>query len=184
MSLNITGKNEGLSVGGHAYHAVIIALILLGIFGNTCYLFVIVRVREMRTITNYYLLNLSVADTIFLSSELVYIVFAYGGFTVNDTLMCFISFTSVFVTTEESCIMITVISVERYLAICHPLKSHAINTIRRCAKSILVSWIVSVVLASPAVVACIKTPKDTEPSAIQAICYIFLRWLERLERQL
>ncbi|XP_070537470.1 tachykinin-like peptides receptor 86C [Ptychodera flava] len=106
------------------------------------------RVKEMRTITNYYLLSLNIADTQFLFLHLLEVFFRRSDL-FGSRVHCWLTNVPVVITEEESCMMVAIISVERYLAICHPLKAHVINTTSRCLKIILLSWIVSVCLASP-----------------------------------
>ena len=52
-------------------------IILVGIFSNSGFLFSIARVRDMRTITNFYLANLAGADLLFAISTAVKVIYPY-----------------------------------------------------------------------------------------------------------
>ncbi|XP_070537522.1 growth hormone secretagogue receptor type 1-like [Ptychodera flava] len=77
---------------------------------------------------------------------------SYGGVAHSNN--CLLEMVPIILSGEESCIMITVISVERYLAICHPLRYHMINTNNRCFKTVVLSWIVSLFVSSLAFLVC------------------------------
>ena len=52
-------------------------------------------------------------------------------------------------TSYASVLTITAFTVERYIAICHPLKAHKIATFSRCIKIIISIWLISLVCALP-----------------------------------
>ena len=52
-------------------------------------------------------------------------------------------------TSYASVLTITAFTVERYIAICHPLKAHKIATYSRCIKIIISIWLISLVCALP-----------------------------------
>ena len=52
-------------------------------------------------------------------------------------------------TSYASVITITAFTIERYIAICFPLKSHKMTDLRRSAKIIIVIWVFSAICALP-----------------------------------
>lgn len=52
-------------------------------------------------------------------------------------------------TSYASVLTITAFTVERYVAICHPLKAHKFANLSRCIKIIITIWIISLVCALP-----------------------------------
>lgn len=128
-------------------------LFLVGVVGNVMTILVVSKYRDMRTTTNLYLSSMAVSDLlIFLCMPPdLYRMWRYRPWRFGDTLCKLFQFVS------ESCtystiLNITALSVERYLAICFPLRAKALVTKRRVRVLILLLWIVSLLSAGPVLV--------------------------------
>ncbi|XP_071807929.1 orexin receptor type 2-like [Asterias amurensis] len=136
------------------YEYLIIAIyglvFLLAIIGNTLVCIAVLRNEHMRTVTNYYIVNLAVADILVSLVCLPVTVVVdvsetwfFGG--VLCLIIPYIQNTSVCV----SVFTLTMIAVDRFLAICYPLKFQ--SSARRTIISVIVIWCVSlaITLANP-----------------------------------
>lgn len=128
------------------------AVCAIGLCGNALVIYVILRYAKMKTVTNIYILNLAVADVLFMlglpfiAIQLALVHWPFGGALcrVVMTLDSLNQFTSIF------CLM--VMSIDRYLAVVHPIKSTKWRK-PRIAKAInLAVWVVSLIVNLPIVI--------------------------------
>ncbi|XP_072043088.1 growth hormone secretagogue receptor type 1-like [Amphiura filiformis] len=129
-------------------------ILAFGLLGNLSFLFTLARVKNMRTITNVYLTNLSIADLFFI----VFIGLRYIWTIANSPYVltnpfkqnagCILMDGVVFITYFASNGVVNLVSYERYLAICHPLKHKYFNSKKRTAKMIFITWVVAFALAA------------------------------------
>ncbi|XP_038055007.1 allatostatin-A receptor-like [Patiria miniata] len=128
-------------------------LMFFGIIGNLAFLLMLYRVPKMRSLTNFYLANLAVSDIAFL-------VFAIGtkiynfcissvnfSPTYNGVFECLLHQLVVDVSYFASLFVISLVSLEKYYAICKPMRHRVISSWDRTVKLIACSWVVSVLIA-------------------------------------
>ncbi|NXF04781.1 NMUR1 protein, partial [Smithornis capensis] len=126
-------------------------IFLVGAVGNTLTCIVIFRHRFMRTPTNYYLFSLAVSDLLVLLlgmplelydlwSNYPFLLGASGCYfkTLLFEAVCFASILNV-----------TALSVERYIAVVHPLKAKYVVTRNHAKKVIVTIWVLSVICSIP-----------------------------------
>ncbi|XP_063903995.1 cholecystokinin receptor [Zophobas morio] len=125
-------------------------IFMLAVVGNTLVILTLVKNQRMRTITNLFLLNLAVSDLLLgvlcipftlIGTLLRHFVFG----EVMCKLLPFLQACSVSVGVWT----LVAISVERYYAICHPLRSLRWQTISHAYKLIVGIWIGSFVCMAP-----------------------------------
>ncbi|XP_066049833.1 growth hormone secretagogue receptor type 1 isoform X1 [Chamaea fasciata] len=127
-----------------------VLLFVIGIIGNLMTMLVVSRFRDMRTTTNFYLSSMAFSDLlIFLCMPLdLFRLWQYRPWNFGDLLCKLFQFIS------ESCtystiLNITALSVERYVAICFPLRAKVIITKGKVKLVILFLWAVSFLSAGP-----------------------------------
>lgn len=126
-------------------------ILVTGVFGNICTCIVIARNRYMRTATNYYLFSLSVSDLLLLLLGLPQDAFALWRkrpYLFGETF-CIIRGLTSETSTNASVLTITAFTIERYLAICHPLRAHTMSKLSRVIRLIVVIWFCALVCALP-----------------------------------
>ncbi|KAM6457784.1 thyrotropin-releasing hormone receptor isoform 1-T2 [Liasis olivaceus] len=144
------GQNEtellpNLEVVTTEYQVVTIFLVLLicglGIVGNIMVVLVVLRTKHMRTPTNCYLVSLAVADLMVLvAAGLPNITESIYGFWVYGYIGCLcITYLQYLGINASSC-SITAFTIERYIAICHPIKAQFLCTFSRAKKIIIFVW--------------------------------------------
>lgn len=124
---------------------------LTGLLGNALVVLVIVSNRSMRSTTNILIINLAVAD-------LLFVVFCVP-FTAIDYMMemwpfgdiwCKIVQYSIVVTSNASIYTLVLMSLDRFLAVVYPIASRAWRTERNTSRACTVMWIVILTAALPA----------------------------------
>lgn len=125
-------------------------IFLLSVLGNSLIIIVLVRNRRMRTVTNLFLLSLSVSD---LMVALVCIPFTLIPNLMRDfvfgTVICKLVMYFMGVSVSVSTFNLVAISLERYSAICNPLTSRTWQTKSHAAKVITATWVASFILMLP-----------------------------------
>ncbi|KAG7475583.1 thyrotropin-releasing hormone receptor-like [Solea senegalensis] len=113
----------------------------VGIVGNVMVILVVLTTKHMRTPTNCYLVSLAVADLMVLTAAgLPNITDALHGQWVYGYAGCLgITYLQYLGINASSC-SITAFTVERYIAICHPIKAQFLCTLSRAKKIILLVW--------------------------------------------
>lgn len=103
----------------------------------------------MRTSTNFFLLNLAIAD-LCVGIFCVYqnLSLYLGNWTFGDILCRMYHFIHALSYTASVCILV-VISIERYLALVHPLWARRVLTKYKLRISIILVWILSVFCCLP-----------------------------------
>ncbi|XP_075715722.1 olfactory receptor 11L1-like [Rhinoderma darwinii] len=95
----------------------------------------------------FFITQLSLCD-ILLTTDIVPTLLStvlYGGSTMTLT-GCIIQF-SFFVTSESSeCLLLSVMSYDRYLAICNPLRYNSIMNLKFCVMSVNIIWLVGFIV--------------------------------------
>uniref|UniRef100_A0A8C6U6Q2 Somatostatin receptor 5 n=1 Tax=Neogobius melanostomus TaxID=47308 RepID=A0A8C6U6Q2_9GOBI len=102
---------------------IFIIIFIVGLLGNTLVIYVVVRYTKMKTVTNLYILNLALADELYIlcipfqCTQNVLSYWPYGEF------LCKMYMTADIMSQFTSTFCLTVMSIDRYLAVVHPMKS-------------------------------------------------------------
>ncbi|KAM9308904.1 thyrotropin-releasing hormone receptor [Gastrophryne carolinensis] len=130
---------------GMEYQVVTIFLVVvicgLGIVGNIMVVLVVLRTKHMRTPTNCYLVSLAIADLMVLVAaglpnitDSIYSSWVYGY--MGCLCITYLQYLGI---NASSC-SITAFTIERYLAICHPIKAQFLCTMSRAKKITVFVW--------------------------------------------
>ncbi|XP_053181687.1 adrenoceptor alpha 1Aa [Scomber japonicus] len=129
----------GLMLGG---------FIMFGVVGNILVILSVVCHRHLRTVTNYLIVNLAVADLLLSSTVLPFSAileildrWVFGRVFCNvwaavDVLCC-----------TASIMSLCVISVDRYIGVSYPLRYPAIMTKRRALLAVMLLWVLSIIIS-------------------------------------
>ncbi|XP_012145303.1 tachykinin-like peptides receptor 86C [Megachile rotundata] len=124
------------------------AMLLVATGGNIIVIWIVLAHRRMRTVTNYFLVNLSIAD---LMMSLLNCAFNFIFLLNSDwpfgVVYCTINNFVAHVTVASSVLTLVVISFDRYMAIMRPLK-HRMSR-KRTVIIVFLIWTISSVLALP-----------------------------------
>ncbi|KAK7867072.1 hypothetical protein R5R35_004010 [Gryllus longicercus] len=122
---------------------------VVGLLGNSLVIYVVLRFSKMQTVTNMYIVNLAVADECFL----VGIPFLLATMSMQlwpfGNLMCKAYMTSTSINQFTSSIFLTIMSADRYVAVCHPIASPRIRTPLVSKVVSLTAWTASALLMVP-----------------------------------
>ncbi|XP_056418140.1 neuropeptide Y receptor type 2 isoform X2 [Hyla sarda] len=124
------------------------SIILLGVIGNTLVIYVVIKFKAMRTVTNYFIVNLAVSDlmvnTLCLPFTLVYTLLDEWKF---GTVLCHLVTYAQGLAVQVSTVTLMVIALDRHRCIVYHLESKISTNI--CFVIIGITWSCSAVLASP-----------------------------------
>ncbi|KAK9962941.1 hypothetical protein ABG768_006176 [Culter alburnus] len=160
FALNLSGLINGTDApvsGPVTWRTAMITLItvplsIITIIGNVLVM-ISFRVNPLlRTVSNYFLLSLAVADVILgaISMNLYTTYILIGQWTLGN-LACDVWLAVDYVASNASVMNLLAISVDRYLSVMRPLTYRATRTPRRAAVLITLAWTVSFVLWAPAI---------------------------------
>lgn len=122
---------------------------LVGICGNSLVIYVVLRYSKMQTVTNMYIFNLALADEMFLVGLpflIATVIFKYWPF---GKIICKVYMTTTSINQFTSSLLLTVMSADRYVAVCHPISSPRYRTPFIAKFICLTVWTVSALLMVP-----------------------------------
>ncbi|GLV43048.1 RYamide receptor [Carabus blaptoides fortunei] len=123
---------------------------ILGLIGNSLIVITTYRYRRMQSATNVLLASLASADLLLILFCIPIKAAKLFSFTwTMGILLCKYVYYMQTVSTICSVLTLTSISIERYYAIVHPMKAKYICTISHARRIILVTWVLSFILAVP-----------------------------------
>ncbi|XP_075994930.1 somatostatin receptor type 5-like isoform X2 [Genypterus blacodes] len=126
-----------------------ITVFVVGLLGNSLSIFVVARYAKMKTVTNIYILNLALADELyilgipFLGTQSVLSYWPYGEF------LCKVYMTADTMSQFTSTFCLTVMSIDRYLAVVQPIRSGKWRRPQRAKVCNAMVWVVSFLVALP-----------------------------------
>lgn len=158
-----TETTDGLELacGMSGHHEIIFTLVpivygcifVIGIVGNSMVVAVIYCYMKLKTVANIFVLNLAVSDLTFLITLPMWATYTatgyswpFGGFLCKASagLVIFNIYTSIF--------FLTALSLDRYLAIVHPMRSRRFRTVVYARLTCVVIWLFAFVLSVPTAV--------------------------------
>ncbi|XP_068183433.1 muscarinic acetylcholine receptor M3 [Antennarius striatus] len=143
--------------GHHVWQVVLIVLLtsmlsLVTIIGNMLVVVSFKVNRQLKTVNNYFLLSLAVADLIIgVISMNLYTTYLVMGYWAMGNWACDMWLTIDYVASNASVMNLLVISFDRYFSITRPLTYRAKRTTKRAGLMIGLAWFVSLVLWAPAI---------------------------------
>ncbi|KAM8823693.1 delta-type opioid receptor-like isoform 1-T1 [Spinachia spinachia] len=159
---------EGMSPIIPIITAVYSLVFVVGLLGNCLVMYVIVRYTKMKTATNIYIFNLALADALvtttmpFQSTDYLLNTWPFGEVVckVFISIDYYNMFTSIFT--------LTMMSVDRYVAVCHPVKALDFRTPIKAKMINVCIWILSSAAGIPAfVLGGTQTKSDITECALQ-----------------
>ncbi|XP_060085841.1 G-protein coupled receptor 54-like [Ylistrum balloti] len=150
--VNATGSTNTTDVGTEfsvLLPALWSVLIVIGTVGNGLVIYTVGKNGEM-TATNCYVLNLAVADLLFLMIVVPFTTtgFATKGWIFGDAI-CKIYIYMIYVTMHATCLTLTAMTVDRYHAIVHPVSSMNWRSRRASTIVSIVVWAISLLISIP-----------------------------------
>ncbi|XP_049426353.1 cholecystokinin receptor-like isoform X2 [Epinephelus fuscoguttatus] len=125
-------------------------IFLLSVFGNLLIIVVLMLNKRMRTVTNSFLLSLAVSDLMMAIFCMPFTLipniledFIFGA-AMCKTVSYFMG-----ISVSISTFSLVAIAIERYSAICNPLKSRAWQTRSHAYRVIAATWMVSLLIMVP-----------------------------------
>ncbi|XP_040569315.1 neuropeptides capa receptor [Lepeophtheirus salmonis] len=150
-----------------------ICMFITGILGNILVIYVIFYHKNLRSPTNAFLVSLAVSDIslLFVGLPNDLHIFWQQYPWLFGTSVCKIRAMVSEMTSNSSVLTIVAFTIERYIAICHPLQSYKISSLSRSNKLITYIWIVSILASIPYAyftqIHYMKNPHSNQPRGIE-----------------
>ena len=126
---------------------------VIGVLGNSAFLILLLAVPSLQSSVTALISNLAVTDILFLVITQIWAILDYIttkvalDFPVNSYASCFTCAASVTIPYYVSLGFVTLIAVERYLAICTPLRHMMMKGRKRTARLIATVWVIGMTMA-------------------------------------
>lgn len=135
------------------------AVCAVGLLGNVLVMFGIVRYTKLKTATNIYIFNLALADALatstlpFQSAKYLMETWPFGELLCKAVLSIdyYNMFTSIFT--------LTMMSVDRYIAVCHPVKALDFRTPAKAKLINICIWVLASGVGVPIMVMAVTQPR-------------------------
>ncbi|KAJ0006608.1 hypothetical protein NQD34_013881 [Periophthalmus magnuspinnatus] len=123
-------------------------IIVLGLMGNSLVIYVIYRFKTLRTVTNFFIANLAVADLLVNALCLPFtLVYTLQGEWKFGSVLCFLLPYAQGLAVHVSTVTLNVIALDRHRCIVYHLETRMRKDV--CFGVIALTWVLSAVLASP-----------------------------------
>nr|CAD7427242.1 unnamed protein product [Timema monikensis] len=157
--------------------AVFAPMLLVAVGGNAIVMWIVLVIvtahRRMRTVTNYFLVNLSVADLLISLLNCVFnFIFMINSDWPFGALYCTVNNFISYITVAASAFTLVAISMDRYMAIVRPLH-HSLSR-SRAIVAILFIWLASCLLATPCLLYSDTMTKRYIGGQMRVVCY--MKW--------
>lgn len=153
MMMNATTTNKPEETERLPYWSHVLALLLyiflflLAVFGNALALWILRTKPELRTLTHAFFTNLVIADLLLALLTPFEAVATFSAVYVFDDYGCKIQRTSLYFFYAASILTLSAISLERYVAICYPMKYDDFK--KRKTRIIVFIWLASAFIVIP-----------------------------------
>ena len=124
---------------------------MVGLVGNGLVILVIARFAKMKTVTNIFILNLSIADGLFLLGLPMAMTTSLLKHWIFGEVLCKTYYTLTTINQFTGAFTLTMMSADRFLAVRYPLSSMNIRTPCYALVSILVIWVTSLLFMIPVI---------------------------------
>lgn len=128
--------------------AVFYLVFALGLLGNSTILWMLLKIMRIKTMTDVCLLNLAISDLITVLSLPSWALYIKGQLS-DSNAMCKLMVGSYQLGFYSGILFVTLMSVDRYLAIVHAVASLGARTLRYAITASLVIWTISFCAALP-----------------------------------
>ena len=135
-----------------------------GLVGNGLVIYVVCRFSKMKTVTNFYILNLALSDVLFLLSLPFLIMTTIIEHWIFGRVMCKFYLVMFSINFFTNTFTLTAMSADRYLAICHPIRSVYYRTTRVAMFVCLSIWVLSFLVMLPVILYSTTVPNQLVPS--------------------
>ncbi|XP_072039603.1 thyrotropin-releasing hormone receptor-like [Amphiura filiformis] len=153
-------------------------ILIFGVIGNVAFLYVVTRISWMHTIPNKYLSHLAVADIILLLAAIGEKLARYllSPYAYDEAILgyfgCVVIPVMKYSGYYASMLFVTLVTLERYYAVCRPLDRFLNNTNKRSSQVIIGAWTTSSVLGCTQI-----------PATCNIITYCILWTIEELQQE-
>uniref|UniRef100_A0A3B4APY7 G-protein coupled receptors family 1 profile domain-containing protein n=1 Tax=Periophthalmus magnuspinnatus TaxID=409849 RepID=A0A3B4APY7_9GOBI len=133
---------------------------VVGLLGNILVMYGVVRYTKMKTATNIYIFNLALADALatstlpFQSANYLMSTWAFGEILCK--LIIAIDYYNMF----TSIFTLTMMSVDRYIAVCHPVRALEFRTPVKAKMINVLIWVLSSAIGVPIMVMAVTKPTN------------------------
>ena len=126
----------------------------IGVFGlllNASFVYMIWCSKKMHTNTNMYLVNLAISDSVYLAYTTWYCLSSYmsSPYKTDERFLrgdigCVLSDFTEYTSYYSSLWLVALVTLERYLAICHPFTHRVVDTRKRANRLIGACWVLGI----------------------------------------
>ncbi|TRY58491.1 hypothetical protein DNTS_004910 [Danionella cerebrum] len=123
---------------------------VIGVIGNSMVVAVIRRYIKLKTVANVFVLNLAISDLTFLITLPLWATFTATGYHWPfGTFLCKASAGLVIFNLYTSVFFLAALSIDRYLAIVHPVRSRRQRTLSYANFTCMLIWLFALLLSAP-----------------------------------
>ncbi|XP_071757382.2 C-C chemokine receptor type 8 [Centroberyx gerrardi] len=151
-----------LSDGSVVLPVLLYLLFGLGLLGNATVLWVLIRYIKLRSMTDVCLLNLALSDLILVLSLPLWAYNSHNHQGFNGPVPCQVMTGVYQLGLYSGTLFVTLMSVDRYLAIVHAVAAMRARTLRYGTAASIAIWVVSVIMTIPPVVFAKMVIEDNE----------------------
>ncbi|XP_053320023.1 olfactory receptor 1G1-like [Spea bombifrons] len=135
---------QDLQISSTLLFAPFLLIYILTMIGNVLIIVLVVKVQSLKSPMYFFLTQLSLSDILLTTDITPYLLHLIinGGSRISVS-GCITQLFFYGVSVGVECLLLTVMSYDRYLAICHPLHYTSVMDVRLQSKLVLCSWLIT-----------------------------------------